>query len=52
MSKWSFTQLQETTSPEESFLHLSETAVVHVQVLVDFTKRLPGKLLPLESVME
>uniref|UniRef100_A0A8C9FM54 Nuclear receptor domain-containing protein n=1 Tax=Pavo cristatus TaxID=9049 RepID=A0A8C9FM54_PAVCR len=39
--------LQETTSPEESFLHLSETAVVHVQVLVDFTKRLPGKLLPL-----
>uniref|UniRef100_A0A8C2U614 Uncharacterized protein n=1 Tax=Coturnix japonica TaxID=93934 RepID=A0A8C2U614_COTJA len=34
--------LQETTSPEESFLHLSETAVVHVQVLVDFTKRLPG----------
>ncbi|NXJ11352.1 NR1H4 protein, partial [Odontophorus gujanensis] len=34
--------LQETTSPEESFLHLSESAVVHVQVLVDFTKRLPG----------
>ncbi|NXK14046.1 NR1H4 protein, partial [Herpetotheres cachinnans] len=34
--------LQETTSPEESFLRLSETAVVHVQVLVDFTKRLPG----------
>ncbi|NXJ68062.1 NR1H4 protein, partial [Rostratula benghalensis] len=34
--------LQETASPEESFLHLSETAVVHVQVLVDFTKRLPG----------
>uniref|UniRef100_A0A8C7EH28 NR1H4 protein n=1 Tax=Nothoprocta perdicaria TaxID=30464 RepID=A0A8C7EH28_NOTPE len=28
--------------PEESFLRLSETAVVHVQVLVDFTKRLPG----------
>uniref|UniRef100_A0A8C2U2E7 Uncharacterized protein n=1 Tax=Coturnix japonica TaxID=93934 RepID=A0A8C2U2E7_COTJA len=42
MFKHSFMQLQETTSPEESFLHLSETAVVHVQVLVDFTKRLPG----------
>ncbi|OXB68452.1 hypothetical protein ASZ78_000389, partial [Callipepla squamata] len=36
--------LQETTSPEESFLHLSESAVVHVQVLVDFTKRLPGHI--------
>ncbi|NXC40078.1 NR1H4 protein, partial [Penelope pileata] len=34
--------LQETASPEESFLRLSETAVVHVQVLVNFTKRLPG----------
>ncbi|NWU15248.1 NR1H4 protein, partial [Cephalopterus ornatus] len=34
--------LQETASAEESFLRLSETAVVHVQVLVDFTKRLPG----------
>uniref|UniRef100_A0A8C0G9G6 Ecdysone receptor n=1 Tax=Chelonoidis abingdonii TaxID=106734 RepID=A0A8C0G9G6_CHEAB len=34
--------LQETANPEESFLRLSETAVVHVQVLVDFTKRLPG----------
>ncbi|NXE50332.1 NR1H4 protein, partial [Casuarius casuarius] len=34
--------LQETASPEESFLRLSETAVLHVQVLVDFTKRLPG----------
>ncbi|NXP45926.1 NR1H4 protein, partial [Heliornis fulica] len=34
--------LQETASPEESFLRLSETAVVHVQVLVDFTRRLPG----------
>uniref|UniRef100_A0A8C8SVZ3 Bile acid receptor-like n=1 Tax=Pelusios castaneus TaxID=367368 RepID=A0A8C8SVZ3_9SAUR len=34
--------LQENASPEESFLRLSETAVVHVQVLVDFTKRLPG----------
>lgn len=43
MSKCSFMQLQETASPEESFLRLSETAVVHVQVLVDFTKRLPGK---------
>uniref|UniRef100_A0A8C0BG94 NR1H4 protein n=1 Tax=Buteo japonicus TaxID=224669 RepID=A0A8C0BG94_9AVES len=42
MSKCSFMQLQETASPEESFLRLSETAVVHVQVLVDFTKRLPG----------
>uniref|UniRef100_A0A8C2U4R8 Uncharacterized protein n=1 Tax=Coturnix japonica TaxID=93934 RepID=A0A8C2U4R8_COTJA len=37
-----FVCIQKTTSPEESFLHLSETAVVHVQVLVDFTKRLPG----------
>ncbi|XP_035203149.1 bile acid receptor-like isoform X2 [Oxyura jamaicensis] len=36
--------LQETASPEESFLRLSETAVVHVQVLVDFTKRLPGHI--------
>ncbi|XP_028925057.1 bile acid receptor-like isoform X2 [Ornithorhynchus anatinus] len=34
--------LQESANPEESFLHLSETAVLHVQVLVDFTKRLPG----------
>ncbi|XP_033008926.1 bile acid receptor-like isoform X1 [Lacerta agilis] len=34
--------LQETANPEENFLHLSETAMVHVQVLVDFTKRLPG----------
>ncbi|NXY82139.1 NR1H4 protein, partial [Alcedo cyanopectus] len=34
--------LQETASPEESFLRLSETAVVHIQILVDFTKRLPG----------
>uniref|UniRef100_A0A8C9FLN8 Uncharacterized protein n=1 Tax=Pavo cristatus TaxID=9049 RepID=A0A8C9FLN8_PAVCR len=41
--------LQETTSPEESFLHLSETAVVHVQVLVDFTKRLPGNTLKQED---
>lgn len=43
-------QLQETASPEESFLHLSETAVVHVQVLVDFTKRLPGEFLPLGNI--
>ncbi|XP_077785211.1 bile acid receptor-like isoform X2 [Podarcis muralis] len=35
-------KLQETANPEENFLHLSETAMVHVQVLVDFTKRLPG----------
>ncbi|XP_054836742.1 bile acid receptor-like [Eublepharis macularius] len=34
--------LQETTNSEENFLRLSESAVVHVQVLVDFTKRLPG----------
>ncbi|KAM9002389.1 bile acid receptor-like isoform 2-T3 [Sarcophilus harrisii] len=34
--------LQEYANPEESFLRLSETAVLHVQVLVDFTKRLPG----------
>ncbi|NXD69927.1 NR1H4 protein, partial [Eolophus roseicapillus] len=44
--------LQETASPEESFLRLSETAVVHVQVLVDFTKRLPGKFLPLGNRFE
>lgn len=50
MSKCSFVQLQETASPEESFLHLSETAVVHVQVLVDFTKRLPGEFLPLVNI--
>uniref|UniRef100_A0A8C5SCX6 Ecdysone receptor n=1 Tax=Laticauda laticaudata TaxID=8630 RepID=A0A8C5SCX6_LATLA len=35
-------KLQENTSPEENFLRLSETAMIHVQVLVDFTKRLPG----------
>ena len=52
MSKCSFMQLQETASPEESFLRLSETAVVHVQVLVDFTKRLPGKFLLLGNVTE
>ncbi|XP_062834751.1 bile acid receptor isoform X2 [Anolis carolinensis] len=34
--------LQETSSPEQNFLHLSERAMVHVQVLVDFTKKLPG----------
>ncbi|XP_020636193.2 bile acid receptor isoform X1 [Pogona vitticeps] len=34
--------LQETANPEENFLHLSETAMVHTQTLVDFTKRLPG----------
>uniref|UniRef100_A0A8C2U3S4 NR1H4 protein n=1 Tax=Coturnix japonica TaxID=93934 RepID=A0A8C2U3S4_COTJA len=34
--------VEKSNHPEESFLHLSETAVVHVQVLVDFTKRLPG----------
>lgn len=50
MSKCPFMQLQETASPEESFLRLSETAVVHVQVLADFTKRLPGKFLPLGNV--
>ncbi|XP_061487900.1 bile acid receptor-like isoform X5 [Rhineura floridana] len=34
--------LQETANPEENFLRLSETAMIHVQVLVDFTRRLPG----------
>ncbi|XP_030077627.1 bile acid receptor [Microcaecilia unicolor] len=34
--------LEETANPEESFLRLSETAVLHVQVLIEFTKRLPG----------
>ncbi|XP_078500495.1 bile acid receptor-like isoform X2 [Lissotriton helveticus] len=34
--------LEETANPEESFFQISETAVLHVQILVDFTKRLPG----------
>lgn len=34
--------LQETADPEESALRLSETAVQHIEVLVEFTKRLPG----------
>ncbi|KAM6108342.1 LOW QUALITY PROTEIN: bile acid receptor-like [Pterocles gutturalis] len=41
--------LQESASPEEGFLHLSETAVVHVQVLVDFTKTLPAQFESLAS---
>ncbi|KAL7985398.1 hypothetical protein Chor_003968 [Crotalus horridus] len=35
-------KLQESANPEENFLRLSETAMVHVHILVDFTKRLPG----------
>ncbi|XP_075471477.1 bile acid receptor-like [Ascaphus truei] len=34
--------LEESANPEETFYHISEAAVVHVQVLVGFTKRLPG----------
>ncbi|KAF5910956.1 hypothetical protein HPG69_000920 [Diceros bicornis minor] len=34
--------LQEYTNPELSFLRLSETVVLHVQGLMDFTKGLPG----------
>ncbi|XP_069094847.1 bile acid receptor-like [Pleurodeles waltl] len=34
--------LEETANPEESFFQISETAVLHVHFLVDFTKRLPG----------
>ncbi|XP_069489516.1 bile acid receptor-like [Ambystoma mexicanum] len=34
--------LEETANPEESFFEISETAVLNVQVLVEFTKRLPG----------
>ncbi|XP_042198120.1 bile acid receptor isoform X2 [Callorhinchus milii] len=36
------TFLLELANPEESFLRLSETATLHVEVLVEFTKRLPG----------
>ncbi|KAM8976472.1 bile acid receptor-like [Pelodytes ibericus] len=34
--------LEESANPEEIFYHISEAAVLHVQVLVEFTKRLPG----------
>ncbi|XP_037671092.1 bile acid receptor-like [Choloepus didactylus] len=34
--------LKEYANPELSFLRLSETAVLHVQGLMDFTKELPG----------
>ncbi|XP_071993778.1 bile acid receptor-like isoform X1 [Engystomops pustulosus] len=34
--------LEESANPEEIFYHISEAAVMHVQVLVEFTKRLPG----------
>ncbi|KAK2495076.1 hypothetical protein MC885_016508 [Smutsia gigantea] len=34
--------LQESTNPELSFLRLSETVVLHIQGLMDFTKGLPG----------
>ncbi|XP_014635377.1 PREDICTED: bile acid receptor-like [Ceratotherium simum simum] len=34
--------LQEYTNPELSFLRLSETVVLHIQGLMDFTKGLPG----------
>ncbi|KAM4797100.1 bile acid receptor-like [Rhinophrynus dorsalis] len=34
--------LEESANPEEIFYYISEAAVLHVQVLVEFTKRLPG----------
>ncbi|GCC38498.1 hypothetical protein chiPu_0017012 [Chiloscyllium punctatum] len=34
--------LQQRSSTEENFLLLTETATSHVQVLVEFTKKLPG----------
>ncbi|XP_069760558.1 bile acid receptor isoform X2 [Narcine bancroftii] len=34
--------LQQRCSPEENFLLLTETATSHVQLLVEFTKKLPG----------
>ncbi|KAM5181881.1 bile acid receptor-like [Mantella aurantiaca] len=34
--------LEESANPEEVFYHISEAAVMHVQMLVDFTKKLPG----------
>ncbi|KAM4044603.1 bile acid receptor-like isoform 1-T1 [Anomaloglossus baeobatrachus] len=34
--------LEESANPEEIFYQISEAAVMHVQVLVEFTKRLPG----------
>ncbi|XP_068125783.1 bile acid receptor-like [Hyperolius riggenbachi] len=34
--------LEESSSPEEIFYYISEAAVMHAQMLVEFTKRLPG----------
>ncbi|PIO29708.1 hypothetical protein AB205_0169390 [Aquarana catesbeiana] len=34
--------LEESANPEEIFYHISEAAVLHVQMLVEFTKKLPG----------
>ncbi|CAJ0922860.1 unnamed protein product [Ranitomeya imitator] len=34
--------LEEAANPEEIFYQISEAAVMHVQVLIEFTKRLPG----------
>ncbi|XP_063306515.1 bile acid receptor-like [Pelobates fuscus] len=34
--------LEESANPDEIFYQISEAAVLHVQVLVEFTKRLPG----------
>ncbi|XP_043932388.1 bile acid receptor-like isoform X2 [Protopterus annectens] len=34
--------LQEAADTEQSVLRLSETSVQHIQILVEFTKRLPG----------
>ncbi|XP_045841231.1 bile acid receptor-like isoform X2 [Meles meles] len=36
--------LQKYVNPELSFLRLSETVVLHLQVLMDFTKGLPGPM--------
>ncbi|XP_038636944.1 bile acid receptor isoform X4 [Scyliorhinus canicula] len=37
-----YNKLQQRSSVEENFLLLTETATSHVQVLVEFTKKLPG----------
>ncbi len=38
-------QLQDQYSPEENFLLLTEMATNQVQVLVEFTKNIPGTVL-------
>lgn len=38
-----FLQLQEQFSTEENFLLLTEMATCQIQVLVEFTKKIPGE---------